>query len=104
MLESTVIKMGIYKTGANVRVVAEMDLISQETKLRDEAIYLTSVSVLKDPREEFDDEYINQWKKNIVRNFKEHKFDFKAKNREDADKFIAFNTDKWEVVREFSEI
>lgn len=103
--KNTKIKMGIFTSGASVRVIAECDLITQDNGHKDEAIYMFEISVMRDPRTEMTQSEIDGWTKTIQRNFSEHKFGFKASDRAQADQFIAYNTGKqWATVREFSDI
>jgi len=102
---NTKVKMGIFTKGSSVKVVAECDLITQDNGHKDEAIYLVEISVMRDPRTPLSDKEISTWEKTMVQNFKDNKFGFKAKDRAQADSFIAYNTKgNWEVIREFAEI
>jgi len=99
------IKMGVYRSGSSLKVIAECDLITQENGHKDEAIYLAEISVMKDPREDFTEDDLNKWKDVVRNNFADYKFGFKAKDRKEADTFITYNTpSKWETLRELSTI
>ncbi len=100
----TIVKMGIYSSGASVRVIAECDLITQDNGHKDEAIYLTEISVMRDPRTPMTDKEISKWSESIKQNFKDNRFGFKAKDRAEADTFIAYNQKNWTVIRDLVEI
>ena len=103
--KNTKIKMGIFTRGSSVRVIGECDLIEQDNGNKDEAIYLYETTVIRDPRNEITQDEIDTWAKLVTSNFSQLQFSFKAVDREQADKFIAFNTCKiWKTVREISNI
>ena len=99
------VKVGIYTSGAHVRVIGECDLITQESGNSDPAIYLVEVCVMRDPRNEFTVAEKSKLIQSMKRNFETKQFQFKAKNREDADIFIKSKiSDNWEIVRELVEV
>jgi hypothetical protein len=101
-MENTVIKIGVYTSGAHLRMIGEMDLINQDQGHKEMAIYLLETTVMRDPREEITDDYIKNFAMTIRQSFKDGKTNFKTVSREDADKFIAFNMKTWDVVRELA--
>lgn len=99
-MENVSIKIGVWRNGALIRVVGEMDLINQKShRTKDDAIYLIQSISIKDPRETLTDNDINTFVKAIKQQFKDGAFNFKTDCRQDADKFIDFNTSNWNCIR-----
>ena len=99
-MKTTDIKMGVYRAGSHVKIISEMDLITQYNGSKDEGIYLSDVTYIKNPNDEITSTELKKIKVSIVGNFKKQNFDFKAKNRGEAAIFTASKvTSKWlEVV------
>lgn len=104
-MENQKIKVGIYTGGASVRLIGEHDLTNQKYGYREDAIYLIEISMMRDPRNPFTQDEINKLIKTVKQNFAESKFQFKTKNRAEADLFIKSKLKGgWEPVRELSEV
>ena len=97
------IKVGVYTSGAHLKLVAEYDLITQNAGNKSEAIYLQANSFLVDPRLEISPEQIKKYIALAKVNFENNSFDFKTSTREEADSFIAFNTKDWIEVQPMTE-
>ena len=103
--DGTVIKVGIYRSGSHVRYVGECDLISQDNGNETEAIFLMEFCLVKDPREAFTEAEVEKSIEHVKRNFRERNTSFKAKDRNEADIFLKSKiNEKWEVIREFTEV
>lgn len=101
--EGTEIKMAVYTSGSNVRVVAEMDLISQDSGTQEPAIYLYETSVIRNPSTSISQADIDSYAKNVKSQFGTHRFSFKTIDKDQADLFIKHHTGKnWTVIREMS--
>lgn len=104
-MEDQKIKVGIYTSGTSVRIIGECDLITQSSGHRDEAIYLTEIPMMRDPRTPFTTDEINKLVTSVKQSFKESKYQFKAKDRKEAELFLKSKiTDRYTAVREFSEV
>ena len=104
-MENQKVKVGIYTAGSHLRIIGEHDLFEQDYSHREPAIYLVEISMMRDPRNPVSDEEINKYIEAMKANFRDNSFHFKAKNREDADKFINYKIKNgWEPVRELSEV
>lgn len=82
------VTVGIYKSGASVRVIGECDLIEQDNGHKEEAIYMFESSLMRNPTEEFTEKEINDIVKNVESQFAQHRFTFKVKDRKQANTFI----------------
>jgi Holliday junction resolvase-like predicted endonuclease len=103
--QDTKVKVGIYQSGSHVRVLGECDLITQDNGHKDEAIYLVEVCVMRDPRNEWTESEQDKIIQNMINNFRTSNFQFKAKDRTEADLFIKSKlTSSWEPVREMAEV
>jgi len=100
------VKIGIYRVGASIKVISELDFITQESGYKDEVIYLSTISFIRDPRLEFTEKDIKDLERRAIKSFTDHRYDFKAKNRKDADTYFKYhiNLNKMETLREFGEI
>ena len=100
------IKVGIYTNGASLRVIGEHDLTTQTYGHREEAIYLVEVSMMRDPRNEFTEAEKESLIRSMKQNFENNNFQFKAKNRAEADIFIkkVVGSKSWKVVRDLVEV
>lgn len=104
-METQKIKVGIYTSGASIRLIGEHDLFEQKYSHRESAIYLVEVAMMRDPRTPVSEEEISKYIESMKGNFRDNRFSFKAKNRKDADLFIASKLKgNWDVVRELSEV
>jgi len=101
-MENQIVKVGVYTSGSSVRIIGEHDLTEQKFSHRDEAIYLVEVAIMRDPSTHISDNEITQYIKSMKKNFVSNNFQFKAKNRKDADLFIKSKIEKWDTVRELS--
>jgi len=98
------IKMGIYTKGSGIRLIGELDLITQDEGHKDEAIYLVTMAMMRDPREPIGEKEMKEYENAVKSMFRDHRHDYKAKDRAEADKFIEYNIGSWEEVRSLSKI
>ena len=104
-MENQKIKVGIYTSGASVRLIGEHDLTTQKYGHREDAIYLVEISMMRDPRNPFTPDDIESLIRSMKQNFVDNRFQFKAKDRAEADLFITSKLKGgWEPVRELSEV
>lgn len=101
--EKSVVKVGIFKDGVHVRVIAECDLIEQENGHKEEAIYFFESTFVRDPNLEFTQADINASVKSAAQQLKSQNSTFKVKSREEAEKYITKSTSgSWETIRPIS--
>ena len=98
------IKMGVYKNNSGIKLIGELDLITQDEGHKEEAIYLVSVAMVRDPRNEIFETELETYKNAVKAMFRDHKHDYKAKNREEADQYIKYTIGNWDVFRPLSKI
>ena len=97
------IKVGIYTAGSSVKVIGEHDVTTQKYNHREEAIYLVSLSMSRDPSNPISEAEIEKYINTVRNEFRDNKHSFKTKFKNEVDAFIAFNTKgNWTVVRELS--
>ena len=105
MFKDAKIKVGIYQQGSHIRVLGECDLITQNNKHKEAAIYLSDFCLIRDPRNDWTEQEQEKLIQNMIRNFEYSGYNFKAKNREDADVFIKSKISKgWNTIKELSEV
>jgi len=102
--EDTVVKVGIYTSGAHVRLIGECDLINQDNGHHDEAIYLVEITMMRDPREPIGEGEMTTYINSMVGNFRDKNFQFKVKDRAEADKFINSKIKGYEPTRELAAV
>lgn len=99
------VKVGIYKNGSHIKVIAEHDLISQSYNHRVPAIYLADFTTTRDPRIELTEADKQSLISSVVRSLEDNNARFKAPSRAEADAYIKYNLgESWETIRPFSEI
>lgn len=96
------IKVGIYKDGVHIRIIAECDLFAQDNGHKEEAVYFFESTFIRDPNQEFTEPDIAASIRSATEQLKGQKQTFTAKTREEADMFISKNTKGWETIRPLS--
>lgn len=110
MLDSkTVINGAVYRDGAHIRVIGELDYIATNTDISGStvknAVMVYETTFLKNPSEELDQDEITRYLKNVVDIFNRKSGGIRTySNLNDAKKYIEHLIKNWTPIREFGPI